>query len=74
MMLRQNPQIANNPRAQEIINILQTNDNERGAQLAQNLCNSYNINPTQAVQQAQQFFGINPNMIGPNTINNGPKF
>lgn len=49
------PRIANNPQAQEIIQVLQSGDAQRGAQLAQNYCQSFGVNPMQVAQQAQQY-------------------
>ena len=57
-MIDGNPQIANNPNAREFLNVIRNNDDARGRQIAQNLCDSYSITPDQAVQQAKRFFNL----------------
>ena len=57
-MISKNPQIANNPNAQEMINVIQSNDFKRGQQIAQNLCQSNGVTPEEAVKQARGFFGF----------------
>lgn len=55
-MIRNNPQIANNPQAQHYIQVLESGNEEEGRKIAENLCKSYGVTPEQAVQQAQSFF------------------
>lgn len=57
-VIGQNPQIANNPNAQQLITILRNNDAQQGQIVAQNLCKTYGITTEQAVAQAKQFFRI----------------
>lgn len=57
-MLQKNPNIANNPNAQSMIDTLQNGSDQEREQLAKNLCNSYGVTPEQAVQQAKSFFHI----------------
>ena len=57
-MINGNPNVANNPNAQEFLNVIRNNDDVRGRQIAQNLCDSYGISPEQAVQQAKRFFNL----------------
>ena len=57
-MINGNPNIANNPNAQEFLNVIRNNDDARGKQIAQNLCDSYGLTTDQAVQQAKRFFGL----------------
>lgn len=57
-ILAQNPQIANNPNAQNMIQAIQSGDDKRGEEIATNLCNAYGITPQQAVQDAKRFFNI----------------
>lgn len=57
-MIQNNPNIANNPRAQEMIAIIQNGDAAKGQELAQNLCATYGTTPDQAFQQAKKFFNI----------------
>lgn len=57
-LITRNPQIANNPNAQGMIQAIQNNDSAKGEQIAKNLCDSYGISPQEAVQQAKQFFNF----------------
>lgn len=56
MAMKRNPQLANNPQAQEIIAVLQNGDAARGEELASNICKSYGVTKEQAVAQSQQYF------------------
>lgn len=58
MLLRQNPNIMNNPQAQHMVSIIQNGDSRQGQQIAENLCKTYGISKEDAVQQAKQFFGM----------------
>ena len=42
-LISQNPNIANNPNAQELIKVIQNGDSARGQQIADNLCQTYGI-------------------------------
>lgn len=55
-MVQRNPQIANNPQAQEYLNVIMNGDSQRGQQIAENLCKTYGISPQEGLQQAQNFF------------------
>lgn len=57
-LISQNPQIAQNPNAQSMLNVIQSGDAQKGEEIARNLCNSYGIAPEQALAQAKQFFHI----------------
>lgn len=57
-MLNQNPQIANNPRAQELLQVIQNGDSAKGEQIANNLCNTMGVSKEQAIRDAKQFFHI----------------
>lgn len=57
LLMQKNPRMAQNPIAQQMMQALQTGDNEKGETLARNLCQSMGVNPEQAAQMAQQFFG-----------------
>lgn len=57
-MIQRNPQVMNNPMAQNYIGIIQSGDAQKGQQLAENICKSYGMTPQQALQQAKQFFNI----------------
>lgn len=58
MLLRQNPNIMNNPQAQHMVSIIQNGDSTQGEQIAENLCKTYGISKEDAIQQAKQFFGM----------------
>lgn len=57
-MLRSNPQVAQTPMGQQFMTILQNGDQQKGIELANNLCQSYGITPEQALQQARTHFHI----------------
>lgn len=44
------------PQQKEFMNILSSNDAQRGEAIANNLCQSMGISRDEAVRQAQQFF------------------
>lgn len=53
-----NPQVLqNNPKAQELYDILQSGDQQRGMEVASNLCKSYNTQPNEAFSMVGQRFG-----------------
>lgn len=56
--IQRNPNVANNPQAKEFIDILQHNDQQRGQQMAENLCKTYGKTPEQAIAEAKKFFNI----------------
>lgn len=57
-MINNNPQIANNPQAKSMIEVIQSGDAERGRQIAENLCNTYGVSKEDAIKQAKSFFKI----------------
>lgn len=57
-LLAQNPNIANNPNAQEFIQVIQNGDSVKGAQIAQNLCDTYGISKEDAIKNAKSFFNL----------------
>lgn len=57
-MIQNNPQVMNNPMAQNYISVIQSGDAQKGQQLAENICRSYGVTPQEALQQAKQFFRI----------------
>lgn len=57
-LLSRNPNIANNPRSQEMIDIIRSGDQQKGEALARNLCATYGVTPEQGVQQARRFFNF----------------
>lgn len=54
--IQNNPNLANNPNSQRIIQILQSGDSKAGEELARNICQSLGMSPEQAYQQAIQGF------------------
>lgn len=58
MLMQRNPAIMNNPNAQNMLNVVTSNDVNKGEQIARNLCQSYGVPPEQVYQQAKKFFGI----------------
>lgn len=55
-ILASNPQLAHNPNAQSMIDVIRRGDAVEGQRIAQNLCDSYGITPEQAVNQAKNLF------------------
>lgn len=55
-MAMQNSAIANNPRAQEMIQVIQSGDAQKGQQIAMNLCKTYGVSKEQAVGMATEYF------------------
>ncbi len=58
MLLKRNPNIANNPRNKAMIDAIQNGDSAKGEQLANNLCQSYGVSREEALIQAKQYFHI----------------
>lgn len=57
-LLGRMPQVANNPNAQSMIQVIQNGDAKKGEEIARNLCETYGIKPEDAVQQARSFFRV----------------
>lgn len=57
-ILRRSPGLASNPNAQQMIDVIRSGDSRRGEQIARNLCNTYGVDPEQALLQARNFFHI----------------
>lgn len=57
-MLQNNPQIANSPMGQQLLNVLQTGDSSKGEQLAMNICQTYGLSKEEAIQQAIEGLGL----------------
>ena len=57
-MLRSRPDIAGNPRAQEMLRIIQEGDIERGEEVANNLLSNYGMTKQQGIEAARRFFGL----------------
>lgn len=61
--LQRNPNVANNPQAQEALRVIMSGDAQRGQELARNYCQSFGVTPEEGVQQAQQYFQKNQRNI-----------
>lgn len=57
-IIQSNPQIASNPNAQNLLNVIQSGDQKKGEEIANNLCKTYGVSREDAVQKAKQFFNI----------------
>lgn len=57
-LLKNNPKVANNPQAQNFINVIQQGDSAKGEEIANNLLNTYGISKEDALSQAKKFFLI----------------
>ena len=55
-LISSNPQFAQNPQAQELINVIRQGDSVKGEQIATNICQTYGITPQQAIAHARQYF------------------
>ena len=60
-MLKQNPNIARNPQAQAMLQVLQSGDAQKGQQIAQNLCQTYQVQNPWAASQYGGCCGSNSN-------------
>ena len=54
--IKQNPNITNNPQAQSYIQIVQSGDQKKGEEIAQNLLKSYGMTKEQGMAQVKRFF------------------
>lgn len=57
-MLQNNPNIANNPEAQQLLEVIKSGDDQRGQQVADNICKTYGISREDAIMQAKRFFNL----------------
>lgn len=57
-MMMKNSGAQNTPMGREFMDILQSGDERRGIQLANNLCQSYGTSKEDALNQARQFFHL----------------
>lgn len=53
-ILKENPNIANNPNAQSMINVIQSGDEKKGQEIAENICKSMGVSKEDAIRQAEQ--------------------
>lgn len=57
-MMRQNPNLMQNPQAKNMIDILQSGDAKKGEEMANNLLQSFGMTKEQAMQMVAQRFGF----------------
>lgn len=57
-MIENNPNVKNNPNSKELIEIIRSNNQERGVQVARNYCQSMGCSEDDAVSKAKGFFGL----------------
>lgn len=57
-LLKNNPKIANNPQAQNFIDVIQRGDNAQGEEIANNLLETFGVSKEEGIQQAKNFFLI----------------
>lgn len=57
-LISKNPNIANNPALQNMIEAIRTNNSSLGEQIAKNICNTYGLSYEEAGSKAKRFFGI----------------
>ncbi len=57
-MIKANPAIADNPQAQAYLDVLESGDNEKGEEVANNLLKTYGMTKEQALDEAKKFFCI----------------
>ena len=57
-LINSNPQIRNNPRNADMIRAIENWDERSGAEIANNLCNTYGANQNEAVNRSMQYFGF----------------
>ena len=56
LLVKMNPQAANNPQAQHWLNIVRNGDAAQGQEVANNICQSMGVDRDTAVEQAASFF------------------
>jgi len=54
--IQNNPSIANNPQAQNYIQVLQSGNAKAGQQIAENLLKTYGMTKEQGINRVRQFF------------------
>ena len=57
-MIQSNPNIANNPQAQHMIEVIQSGNAEEGQKIANNLLQTYGVSKDDALKQAKGFFNL----------------
>ena len=57
-MIQNNPNIANNPQAQHMLEVIQSGNAEEGEKIANNLLQTYGVSKDDALKQAKGFFNL----------------
>lgn len=57
-MLSRNPNVANNPNAKAMLDVIRSGNSAQGEQIANNLCKSMGLSREEALKQARSFFRI----------------
>lgn len=57
-MIRHDPALRDNPDARETIDAIGSGDADRGRQIARNPCDTYGVEPEDAIAQAKSFSHI----------------
>lgn len=52
-ILKENPNIANNPNAQSMINVIQSGDEKKGQEIAENICKSMGVSKEDAINKLE---------------------
>lgn len=55
---KNDPKFANNPVAQQYLQVIESGDAEAGRRIAENLCKTNGVTPNQAIGDAKKFFNI----------------
>lgn len=56
--LESRPDVAANPRARDMLEIIRNGDAERGETVANNLLGNYGMTKEQGIEAARRFFGL----------------
>lgn len=57
-LIQMNPNVRNNPRNAEMLNVVMSGDSAKGEEIARNLCKTYGTTPEEATSNAKQFFNL----------------
>lgn len=57
-MLSKNPNVVNNPIAQNYLSVLQSGDAKRGEEIANNILRTYGMTKEQALNQVKSYFHL----------------
>lgn len=58
LIRQKHPEVLNNPRNQALLSVLESGDEKKGMEVAQNLCDTYGVSKDDALAQAKNLFGI----------------